>query len=72
MRQSTTTTARSYRIYLRDAENLLAVGHDVDFASAEQAREHAALMLSKAIHPCAEVWDRTRLVCTVRKEHSAD
>jgi len=72
MRQSTTTTARSYRIYLRDAENFLAVGHDVDFASDEEAREHAALMLSKAIHPCAEVWDRTRLVCTVRKEYSAD
>jgi hypothetical protein len=68
MRQSSTTTTRSYRIYLRDAEQVMAVGHDVDFASDQEAREHAARMLNKAAHPCVEVWDRTRLVCSLRKE----
>jgi hypothetical protein len=67
-----TTAIRSYRIYLRDAENVLAQGHDVELASDEAARELAARMLREQItHPCAEVWDRTRLVCTVRKEDRA-
>ncbi len=69
MRQSSTVTTRSYRIYLRDSENTLAVGHDIDFASDHEARQHAAQMLDRqAAHPCAEVWDRSRLVCIVRKD----
>ena len=67
--QSTTTGIRSYRIYLRDAENALAVGRDVELASDEDARELAGRLIEEqTTHPCAEVWDRTRLVCTVRKE----
>ena len=64
-----TPVIRSYRIYLRDAENVLAAGRDVELASDEDARELAARMIEEqATHPCAEVWDRARLVCTVRKE----
>jgi hypothetical protein len=69
MRQSTTTAIRSYRIYLRNASNALARAHDAELASDKDARELAALMLDEqATHTCAEVWDRARLVCTVRRE----
>ena len=64
-----TTAVRSYRIYLRDAENVLAKGHDVELASDEAARELAAQMLDEqSNYRCAEVWDRARLVCTIRSE----
>ena len=64
-----TAAFRYYRVYLRDAENALAQSHDVELASDEDAREFAARMLDQQnAHPCAEVWDRARLVCTVRKE----
>ena len=67
--RSTTTAIRSYRIYLRDASNALARPHDVDLASDDEARELAELMLNEQLaHPCVEVWDRARLVCTVRRE----
>ena len=72
MRQSTTTAIRSYRIYLRNASNALARAHDAELASDKDARELAALMLDEqAVHTCAEVWDRARLVCTVRREEPA-
>jgi hypothetical protein len=68
MRQSTITAIRSYRIYLRDAENVLARSHEVELASDEEARQLAVWMLDEqTAYPCAEVWDRARLVCTVRK-----
>ena len=68
MRQSTITAIRSYRIYLRDAENVLARSHEVDLASDEEARQLAVWMLDEqSTHLCAEIWDRSRLVCTVRK-----
>jgi hypothetical protein len=68
MAQSTPTANRSYRVYLRDASNALAGPTDVDLASDEEAGAFAALMLSKeTAYPGAEVWDRTRLVCTVRR-----
>ena len=71
--QQSTTAIRSYRIYLRDAENVLAVGHDVELASDEDAREFAARMIGeKTSFPFAEVWDRARLVCIVRKEGRDD
>ena len=64
-----TTAIRSYRIYLRDAEDVFAVGLDFELASDGDARELATRMLGEqTTHPCAEVWDRTRLVCAVRKE----
>jgi hypothetical protein len=67
--QSTTTAIRSYRIYLRDATDALARPYDVDLASDEEAHELAARMLDEqTAHPCVEVWDRARLVCTVRRE----
>jgi hypothetical protein len=47
MRQSTITTIRSYRIYLRDAENVLAQGHDAELPSDEEARELAARMIGE-------------------------
>ena len=67
--QSTTTAIRSYRLYLRDATNAFARPYDVELASDDEARELAALMLDEQVHyPCAEVWDRARLVCTVRRD----
>ena len=69
MPQPTPTAVRSYRLYFRDASNLLANPHDVDLASVEDARQLAVLMLDKEItFPCAEVWDRARLVCTMRRD----
>ena len=69
MQQSTTAAIRSYRIYLRDGTDLLSRVHDVDLASDEQARELAAQMLDQQNnYPCVEVWDRARLVCTIRSE----
>ena len=67
--QATTTTAiRSYRIYFRDATNLLARPYDVALASDDDARALALLMLDRqSVYPCVEIWDRTRLVCMVRK-----
>lgn len=35
---NTTTAIRSYRIYFRDATNLLATSHDVDLGSDDDAR----------------------------------
>ena len=68
MQISTTTAIRSYRVYLRDASNLLARSHDVDLASDNDARQLAVLMLDQqGTYPCVEVWDRARLVCAVRK-----
>jgi hypothetical protein len=64
-----TTAIRPYRIYLRDAENVLGRPHEVELASDEEARALAMQMIEEqTTHPCAEVWDRARLVCTVRKE----
>jgi hypothetical protein len=66
--QLRTTAIRSYRVYLRDAENLLARSHDVELASDDDARSLAVLMLDQqASYPCVEVWDRARLVCVLRK-----
>jgi hypothetical protein len=63
-----TTATRSYRIYLRDPSNVLAPPFEVELASDKDARQFAVLMLDKqAVHPCAEIWERARLVCTVRK-----
>ena len=63
------TATRSYRIYLREATNALSRVYDVDLGSDEDARQLAAAMLNEqAIYPCAEVWDRTRLVCSERKD----
>jgi hypothetical protein len=69
MPQPAPTAIRSYRIYFRDGDNQIARSHDVDLASDEEARELAALMLDEqTAHPCAEVWERARLVCTVRRD----
>ena len=60
---------RPYRLYFRDASNLLARSHDVDLTSDDDARQLAVLMLVKqTAYPCVEVWDRARLVCKVRRE----
>ena len=68
MRQYATTAMRSYRVYLRDAENLLARSEDLDLASDDAARELAARVLNEqTTYSCVEVWDRARLVCTVRR-----
>jgi hypothetical protein len=59
---------RSYRIYLRDGDNQISRSHEVDLASDEEARLLAAWMLDEQTdYPCAEVWDRARHVCTVRR-----
>ena len=63
-----TVAIRSYRIFLCDAENALARPYDVDLASDTEARERARHMLDEqTAYTCAEVWDRARLVCTLRK-----
>jgi hypothetical protein len=62
------TVIRTYRIHLRDARNVLGRSHDVDLASDEAARDRARRILDEqTIYSYAEVWDRARLVCTVRK-----
>ena len=67
--QRYTTAIRTYRLYFRDASNSLSPPHEADLASEDEARELAARMLSEqVVYPCVEVWDRTRLVCTVRRE----
>ena len=59
---------RSYRIYFRDARNGIARSHEADLATDDDARQLVALMLDEQpAYPCAEVWDRSRLVCTVRR-----
>ena len=66
--QPTTAATRSYRVYLRGQRNVLALPFEVNLASDKAAREFAALMLDKeAVCPCAEIWERARLVCTVRR-----
>jgi hypothetical protein len=66
--QSGPTAIRSYRIYLRDAHNVMGRSHEVDLASDDEARERALMLLNEqTIYPYAEVWDRARLVCTVRR-----
>jgi hypothetical protein len=56
MSQSSTTAIWSYRIYLRDAENLLARAHDAELKSDEEARGIAAQMLNEqTVYPCVEV-----------------
>jgi hypothetical protein len=63
---------RSYRLYFRYPSALLARSHDTELASDEAARELAALMLNEQIaYSWVEVWDRTRLVCTVRRDENA-
>jgi len=60
---------RSYRIYFRDSLNSLTPSHEVDLASDEDARALAASMLhEQPARLCAEIWDRARLVCIIRKD----
>jgi hypothetical protein len=59
---------RSYLVYLRDASGSVARTHQIEAGSDEHARELVVLMLNEQIaYPSAEVWDRGRLVCVVRK-----
>ena len=59
---------RSYRLLFRDAGALLAEAHDVDLASDNEASQLAVLMLDEqTAYRCVGVWDRARLVCTVRR-----
>jgi hypothetical protein len=63
----TAAAIRSYRIYFRDTMSALSPAHEVNLGSDEDARELAALMVDeRPTYPCAEVWDRGRLVCIVR------
>jgi hypothetical protein len=67
--QSTTSAIRPYRIYFRDSGNAIKRAHEADLTLHQDARELAALMLDEQTAcPCAEVWDRARLVCTVRRD----
>jgi hypothetical protein len=62
------TVIRTYRIYFRDPRKVVGRAHEVDAASDEAARERALMMLNQqTIHAYAEIWDRARLVCTVRR-----
>src|SRR5437764_427446 len=68
MGRPTPVAIRFYRLYLRDAGDQIVRTHDVELGSDDDARQLAARMLNEqTADRCAEVWDRTRLVCTVRK-----
>ena len=55
---------RTYRFYLLNALDHIAMAHEVEAGSDEEACELAAAMLKEqARHPAIEVWDRTRKVC---------
>ena len=57
-----------YRLYFRGATILSEQRHDAILSSDGGARELAAKMLAEqADYACVDVWDRARLVCTVRK-----
>jgi hypothetical protein len=59
---------RTYRIYLRDPSNVVGRAYEVDAASDEAARDRALITLNdQAMYAYAEVWERVRLVCTVRR-----
>ena len=58
----------SYRLYFRGATILPEQRQDAILASDKDTRQLAAKMLSEqADYACVDVWDRARLVCTVRK-----
>ena len=62
------TIFRSYRIHLREARNAIGQSYDVDLTLDEEAHDRALMMLGgQATYSYAEVWDRARLVCTVRR-----
>ena len=59
---------RSYRIYFRDVRHGIGSVQEVELASDDEAHQLADLMLDEQnAYPIAEVWDRARLVCTVRR-----
>lgn len=65
----TSLAIRSYRIYFRDSLNVLSQPHEVNLGSDEEAGALAQSMLDE--HPkrlCAEIWDRARLVCIIRRD----
>jgi hypothetical protein len=50
------------------ATTAAAITMEADLATDDDARQLVALMLDEQpAYPCAEVWDRSRLVCTVRR-----
>ena len=61
------TQPTTYRIYLRDPSNVLALPFEVNLASDKAAREFALMLDKESVCPCAVIWERARLVCTVRK-----
>ena len=62
------TGRRAYRLYFRGATAMQEQRHDAVLGSDEEARELVLLMLDdRPGYPCAEVWEATRLVCTVRR-----
>jgi hypothetical protein len=64
---------RSYRIYFRDARHGIASVREVDLASDDEAHQLADFILDEqTAYPSAEVWDRARLVCTVRRGEGGD
>jgi hypothetical protein len=68
MAKSTSVAVRSYRIYFRDTTDAFTRTHEVDLASDGEARELAAQLLDEqGACPTAEVWDRARLVCILRR-----
>jgi hypothetical protein len=69
----TAAAIRSYRIYFRDARHGIASVHEVEMASDDEAHQLADLMLDEqTAYPIAELWDRARLVCTVRRGEQSD
>ena len=66
------SAVRTYRVYLRDALNVLARVREIEAGSDEEARELAVKVLNEhSAYPIAEVWDRARHVCTVHKDTAA-
>ena len=62
-----------YRLYFRGATILPEQRHNAILSSDGGARELAVKMLvEQTTYPCAEVWDRARLVCTVRRDEQGE
>jgi len=63
----TVAAIRSYCLQFRDTTDAPARSYDVDLKSDTEARQLAALMLEEqSSYVSVEIWDRNRLIGTVR------
>jgi hypothetical protein len=54
--------------FVATPRNAIGQSYDVDLTSDEEAHDRALMMLGGQVtYSYSEVWERARLVCTVRK-----